>query len=170
MDIRKIVKETVQKVMESKLDGLNKSNYYFSWKEIYKVLDKIKSTGVSLDLNYSENISNLRVISAGENFGRLLAEVEYPNGTVVLFYKSMAGTSGKNKGTWYPLAGFLFEQTGKYPKDWFIKDTKIEQMYGSKTFAGTSDYLSANEHSLNEVELPFVTSSSPKYRNSKSVY
>lgn len=162
MDIRKVVQEIIQKVMESNLNNLNKSKYYFIWQEIYKSLDKIKSIGSSLDSNFSENISNLRVISIGENVGRLIVEVEYPDGTVVLFYKSMSGTSGKKQGIWYPLAGFLSEKKGRYPKDWFIKDNEIKQMYGSKTFAGTSDYLSANEDKLNEIEqFPFVTFTAP---------
>jgi hypothetical protein len=136
--IRKIILEELEKVRNT----TNDANYMFDHSSVPSLLDQLVSIGNNLDRNVSNNLSKLQVLSTGERSGRALAEIGYPDGTVVLFYKSMSGTSGKSQGKWYPIPGF-----SKF-RGWFIKDTRIKQMYGSRVFQGTSDYLSANEDIL----------------------
>ena len=150
MDIRKIIREELKKTFTFTLmEGhkTNDSNYEFDHHETTSELNKMISKGSSLDSDVSGNLSDLQVLSTGERSGRLLAEIRYPDGTVILFYKSMKGTSEKSQGAWYPIPGF-----SKY-RGWFIKDTRIKQMYDSQVFQGTADYLSANENALEEIDL-----------------
>lgn len=132
-----------------------KSNYESHPTKIWEKLDELKSIGQKLDSNSSENIANLQVLSTGENAGRALAEIGYPDGTVVLFYKSSKGTSGKNAGEWYPIPGFINKAAPGLglPNGWLIKTSGVKQRYGSKTFQGTADYLSANEDVMEEIDL-----------------
>ena len=103
----KKVGDTVVDDILSERYTTNDNNYEFSPTKIWEKINKLKSIGSSLDSNSSDNITNLQVLSTGERAGRLLAEVGYPDGTVVLFYKSMKGTSGKEKGGWFPIPGFI---------------------------------------------------------------
>lgn len=156
MDIRRIIREELKKscifvIMEGRIT--NDSNYDFSNGEIWQRLEGLKSTGASLDNNFSENIAGLQVLSTGERSGRKLAEVGYPNGAVVLFYSSMKGTGSKIQGEWYPIAGFAAEDSMRIPKGWFIKKRGVDNRYGSKTFQGTADYLKANEDNLGKEEI-----------------
>lgn len=131
------------------------SNYEFPPIKIWEKIDELKSIGSRLDNDYSNNIANLQVLSTGERSGRLLAEVGYPDGTVVLFYKSSQGTSGKEKGGWFPIPGFTNASAPalRVPNGWFIKMGGVDDRYGIKTFQGTADYLKANEGSIDEIYL-----------------
>lgn len=120
------------------------SNYDFPNGEVWQKLEGLKSAGAKLDSNYLDNIAGLQVLSTGERSGRILAEIGYPDGTVVLFYSSMKGTGSKTQGEWYPIPGFAAESFMQMIKGWFIKDRGIDNRYGVKTFQGTADYLSAN--------------------------
>jgi len=108
-------------------------------------LTETKNKGQKLDEKSDENISGVKVISVNDREGRMVVEVEYPNGETQLFYKSMSGTSGKGQGEWYPLSGFTSDAGQGVPEGWFIKDKGVYDRYGSKTFQGTSDFLSATE-------------------------
>lgn len=131
---------------------LNARDYDFNPQEMNQKLDEVKGKGQILDENTSENISGLEIVSIGEESGRALAVVKYPNGEEVLFYKSSRGTDGKEQGGWYPIPGFFSERFGSYPQGYFAKDQGVLDMYGSETYKGTSDYLSANEETLGETK------------------
>ena len=144
MNIRKIIQEELRKssifaIMEG--HTTKDSNYDFPPIEIYQKLEDLKSTGARLDSNFSENIAGLQVLSTGERSGRALAEIGYPDGTVVLFYSSMKGTGSKTQGDWYPIAGFASESAPvlRIPKGWFIKTHGVDNRYGIKTFQGCAD-------------------------------
>ena len=167
MDLRKIIQEELRKsfnysIFAKKDKMMNEghrtvdSNYEFPPIKIWEKIDELKSIGSRLDNNYSDNIANLQVLSTGERSGRLLAEVGYPDGTVVLFYKSSKGTSGKEKGGWFPIPGFTNASAPvlRVPNGWFIKTEGVDDRYGVKTFQGTADYLKANEDSIDEIYLP----------------
>jgi len=136
------------------------SNYEFGPFEIWPKIGELKSIGKKLDSNYSYNIANLQVLSTGERSGRALAEIGYPDGTVVLFYKSSKGTSGKEKGGWFPIPGFLDSDALGIglKKGWFFKTDGVDDRYGFKTFQGTADYLKANESRLEEIDLSINSS------------
>ena len=140
------------------------SNYEFPPIKIWEKIDELKSIGNKLDNNYSDNIANLQVLSTGERAGRALAEVGYPDGTVVLFYKSSKGTSGKEKGGWFPIPGFTNASAPVLgvPSGWFIKTEGVDDRYGIKTFQGTADYLKANENTLEEIDLSVNNTSRAK--------
>lgn len=129
------------------MNTVKQDNYMVNFNDIHSKLSQIKQVGKRLDGDSSNNISKLQVLAIGERSGRALAEIGYPDGTVVLFYLSLSGTSGKDQGMWYPISGFL-NKTDKdltrMPHGWFIKDHGVLDRYGSKTFQGTADYLSAN--------------------------
>jgi GNAT superfamily N-acetyltransferase len=151
----KKVGDTVVDDILSERYTTNDNNYEFSPTKIWEKINKLKSIGSSLDSNSSDNITNLQVLSTGERAGRLLAEVGYPDGTVVLFYKSMKGTSGKEKGGWFPIPGFINSPANELglQSGWFVKTKGVDNRYGSKTFQGTADYLQATESSLEEIDL-----------------
>jgi len=157
MDIRKIIREELKKssifVVMNEGHTTNDKNYDFPPIKIYDKLAELKSTGAKLDNNYSDNIAGLQVLSTGERSGRALAEVGYPDGTVVLFYSSMKGTGSKTQGDWYPIPGFAAEASMRVPKGWFIKEHGIDNRYGIKTFQGTADYLAANEGGINRDDI-----------------
>jgi len=159
MDIRRIIREELKKssifAVMNEGHTTNDKNYDFPPIEIYKKLDELKSTGAKLDSNFSENIAGLQVLSTGERSGRALAEIGYPDGTVVLFYSSMKGTGSKTQGDWYPIAGFASESAPalRVPKGWFIKTHGVDNRYGIKTFQGTADYLKANEDNLGKEDI-----------------
>ena len=115
-------------------------------------LTQLKDKGALLDQNVDQNVSGLEVISTGEREGRLITEVKYPDGQTQLFYKSSEGTTGKVQGEWYPIAGFINERAGRFPKGWFIKDFGVNNRYDSQVFQGTADYLLTNEGVLFGVE------------------
>lgn len=159
MDLRRIIREELRKSLNYfifvKKDKIMSeghttvdSNYEFSPIEIWEKIDELKSIGNRLDNNYSDNIANLQVLSTGERSGRLLTEIGYPDGTVVLFYKSLNGTSEKEKGGWFPIPGFTNADSSRFPIGWFIKVEGVDDRYGVKTFQGTADYLMANENHL----------------------
>ncbi len=137
------------------------SNYEFPPIKIWDKIDELKFIGNKLDNNYSDNIANLQVLSTGERSGRLLAEIGYPDGTIVLFYKSSKGTSGKEKGGWFPIPGFTNASAPVLgiPNGWFIKTGEVDDRYGVKTFQGTADYLKINENKLKEINLHINNSS-----------
>jgi len=166
MDLRRIIQEELRKSFNysifAKKDKIMSegyttvdSNYEFPPIKIWEKIDELKSIGNRLDNNYSDNIANLQVLSTGERAGRLLAEVGYPDGTVVLFYKSSQGTSGKEKGGWFPIPGFTNASAPalRVPSGWFIKVDGVDDRYGVKTFQGTADYLKASESALEEIDL-----------------
>lgn len=163
MNVRRIIREELEKEFHifveteniMKSHTTNSSNYEFEPLEIWVKLEELESIGKKLDSNYSKNISELKVLSTGERFGRLIAEVGYPDGTVVLFYKSSKGTSGKEMGGWFPIPGFLKSPANGLglKQGWFIKTSGVENRYGIKTFQGTADYLKANEDNLGEIYL-----------------
>lgn len=156
MDIRKIIREELKKssIFAIMNENITKdSNYDFPNGEVWQRLESLKSAGAKLDSNYSDNIAGLQVLSTGERSGRALAEIGYPDGTVVLFYSSMKGTGSKTQGEWYPIAGFAAEASMRIPKGWFIKERGIDNRYGVKTFQGTADYLSANEDNLGKEDI-----------------
>jgi hypothetical protein len=123
-------------------------NYETTPEKIYDKLGEIKRKGRKLDNNYQENMNEMQVLSVGERSGRLLAEVGYPDGTVVLYYKSSKGTSGKRQGAWYPIAGFISDKFARFKKGWFIKDEGVHNRYGSSVFNETCEYLLENEDNL----------------------
>lgn len=166
MEIRKIIQEELRRSFNysifAKKDNIMSegnrtidSNYDFPPIQIWRKMDELKSIGSKLDSNYSDNIANLQVLSTGERSGRLLAEIGYPDGTVVLFYKSSQGTSGKEKGGWFPIPGFINAPAPalRLKSGWFIKIDGVDDRYGVKTFQGTADYLKANENKLDEINL-----------------
>lgn len=156
----------IKKINESIMDDtLNEghttkdSNYDFSPLKIWEKIDELKSIGSKLDSNYSDNIANLQVLSTGERSGRKLVEVGYPNGSVVLFYKSSKGTSGKEKGGWFPIPGFIDAPAPGLgiSKGWFMKTSGVDNRYNVKTFQGTADYLKANEDNLGKEEIEEIS-------------
>lgn len=166
MEIRKIIREELYRsfncsIFVKKENIMSEghvtvdSNYEFPPIKIWEKMDELKSIGNKLDRNYSDNIANLQVLSTGERSGRLLAEIGYPDGTVVLFYKSSQGTSGKEKGGWFPIPGFTNASAPvlRVKSGWFIKTEGVDDRYGVKTFQGTADYLKANEGSIDEIYL-----------------
>lgn len=166
MDLRKIIQEELRKsfnyssfVKKDKMmnEGHRTvdSNYEFPPIKIWEKIEELKSIGSKLDNNYSDNIANLQILSTGERSGRLLAEIGYPDGTVILFYKSSKGTSGKEKGGWFPIPGFTNASAPVLgvPNGWFIKTEGVDDRYGIKTFQGTADYLKANEGNIDEIYL-----------------
>jgi hypothetical protein len=124
---------------------VRQENYMVEPDKINDKLDILASTGQRLDSDAEENIQKLQVLAVGERSGRLLAEIGYPDGTVVLFYRSMSGTSGKTQGAWYPIAGFLSERFGRLPEGWFLKNDGVFTRYGSNVFLATAEYLGQNE-------------------------
>lgn len=86
---------------------------------------------------------------------RHLVEVTYPDNTIVLFYKSRYGTSGKEQGGWYPIGGFISESNGWLPKGWLIKNSDVYQAYGSRSLAQTTFYLTAHEVELLKDQVNF---------------
>jgi hypothetical protein len=167
MNIRRIIREELRKSFEfsiftKKMDEImseshttKDNSYEFGPLQIWPKIDELKSLGKSLDSNYSDNIARLQILSTGERAGRAIAEVGYPDGTVVLFYKSSKGTDGKEKGGWFPIPGFLNAAAPGLGlgEGWFIKTSGVDNRYGFKTFQGTADYLKANENSLEEIDL-----------------
>ena len=152
-DLRKIIRQILKEYVEH---STALSNYEFeaSPYEVSKRLNDIKNIGKSLDSNFLKNIEGLQVLSVNEREGKLVCEVGYPDGTVVLFYKSEKGTGGKQKGALFPIPGFTknaFESRGKiFPEGWFVKGTldDVSTKYGSKVFSYTTDYLLANEDNI----------------------
>lgn len=151
-------------VMIKKIDSMNEeaieeghttndSNYEIEPNDISDKLVQLRNAGKSLDSNEEKNMEGIQVLSTGERSGRALAEVGYPDGTVVLFYKSSKGTSGKQQGAWYPIPGFLSRQLGRYPEGWFIKTSDIMQAYGSRVLMLTSHWLTMQENNLEEIDL-----------------
>ncbi len=162
-----MIKKINEKPMDDSLNEERKTNdskYEFSPLEIWEKLDEIKSIGKKLDSSTSDNIENIKVISTGERLGRRLAEVEYPDGTIVLFYKSLKGTSGKEKGGWFPIPGFVNASSRALgiSSGWFIKQNGVSDRYGVKTFQDTADYLLENEDSLSEIFLSVGNNPVPK--------
>ena len=159
MDIRRIIREELKKssifAIMNEGHTTKDSNYDFPPIKVYEKIDKLKSIGSKLDGNFSENIAEFQVLSTGERSGRVLAEVGYPDGTVVLFYRSMKGTGSKTQGEWYPIPGFASESAPvvRIPKGWFIKASGVDDRYGIKTFQGTADYLKANEGNLGKEDI-----------------
>jgi hypothetical protein len=143
--------------VKTEVNETNTAEYEAAPENIGDKLDEIKQKGSSLDNDVSGNVSGIEIVSTGEREGRLVTEVKYPDGTTQLFYKSSAGTSGKQKGGWFPIGGFLNEKTGQYPKGWFIKDSGVKNLYGSQTFQGTADFLTANENELFGLEKETTT-------------
>jgi hypothetical protein len=158
MDIRKIIREELEKICSfTIMEGhtTNDKNYEINPEEIWKKIDELRKKGKSLDSDVSGNLADLQVLSTGSRSGRDLAEIGYPDGTVVLFYKSMKGTGHKTQGDWYPIPGFAARQYGRVPAGWFIKDSDINKMYDSQVFQGTKDYLMANDgqQEIEEIDL-----------------
>lgn len=109
----------------------------------------MKQKGKSLDKNYSYfNYGDLTPDNAkffGTKYGRSIAEVELPDGSTQLFYKSSgkagksgSGVGGTTEGLWQPYGGHA-----NIPnvKDWFIKDKGYKDWYGSKSFRDISGNL-----------------------------
>lgn len=163
MDIRKIIREELGKTLLEGHKTVDK-NYEFDPSQIWPKINELKSLGEKLDSNYSDNIANLQVLSTGERAGRKLAEIGYPTGDVVLFYRSAYGTSGKEQGGWFPIPGFINAAEYRFgvPQGWFIKANGVDDIYGIKTFQGTADYLKANEDSLDEIYMSMNMTSRPK--------
>ena len=143
--IRQILKENIKHstvISNYKTEG--------SYENVYKKLNELREVGKKLDRNFLQNINNIQILSVNENFGKLICEVGYPTGDVVLFYKSQSGTSGKEKGGWFPLPGFIKNSFNKYPEGWFIKGSlsDVSNRYGSRVFNYTSDYIKANENDI----------------------
>jgi hypothetical protein len=151
--LRKIIRQILNEYVEHTTVS---SNYEFNASpyEVSKKLNDIEYVGKKLDSNFLENIENLQVLSVSERDGKLICEIGYPDGTVVLFYKSEKGTGGKGKGQWFPIPGFTknaFENRGQtFPEGWFVKGTleDVAKRYGSKVFNYTADYLLANENDI----------------------
>lgn len=112
-------------------------------------LTAMKQKGKSLDKNYSYfNYGDLTPDNAkffGTKYGRSVAEVELPDGSTQLFYKSSgkagksgAGVGGTTEGLWQPYGGHANIPT---VKDWFIKDKGYKDWYGSKSFRDISGNL-----------------------------
>lgn len=112
-------------------------------------LTAMKQKGKSLDKKYSYfNYGDLTPDNAkffGTKYGRSVAEVELPDGSTQLFYKSSgkagksgAGVGGTTEGLWQPYGGHA-----NIPnvKDWFIKDKGYKDWYGSKSFRNISGNL-----------------------------
>jgi len=112
-------------------------------------LTAMKQKGKSLDKNYSYfNYGDLTPNNAkffGTKYGRSTVEVELPDGSTQLFYKSSgkagksgAGVGGTTEGLWQPYGGHA-----NIPnvKDWFIKDKGYKDWYGSKSFRNISGNL-----------------------------
>lgn len=158
------VKEQTKTETGKETDVLKETDtkkYEVSPDTMFDELDSVKEKGQTLDKDSDKNISEAKVISINDREGRMVAEVEYPDGTTQLFYKSMSGTSGKQQGEWYPLAGFTNKAGAGYPEGYFIKDKEVYDKYGSKTFQGTSDFLSATEENNFQRE-PLKTESNAK--------
>ena len=112
-------------------------------------LTAMKQKGKSLDKNYNYfNYGDLTPDNAkffGTKYGRSVAEVELPDGSTQLFYKSSgkagksgAGVGGTTEGLWQPYGGHA-----NIPnvKDWFIKDKGYKDWYGSESFRNISGNL-----------------------------
>lgn len=112
-------------------------------------LTAMKQKGKSLDKKYSYfNYGDLTPDNAkffGTKYGRSVAEVELPDGSTQLFYKSSGkagksgtGVGGTTEGLWQPYGGHA-----NIPnvKDWFIKDKGYKDWYGSKSFRNISGNL-----------------------------
>lgn len=127
---------------------INQDNYLVHPNDIGSKLRMLEITGQRLDANADENIHGMQVLAIGERAGRLLAEIGYPDGTVILFYRSKSGTSGKIQGTWYPIGGFMDREAWPYPNGWFIKDKGVHNRYGSNVFLATAQYLSRKEEEI----------------------
>lgn len=163
MDIRKIIREELKKsctFVFMNEHTTKDSNYEFEPDSVWGRIQDLRDKGKSLDSDVSGNLSGLQVLSTGNRAGRDLAEIGYPDGTVVLFYKSKSGTSGKEQGTWYPIPGFTNRPTMRMPQGWFMKDSDIKKMYGSQVFQGTRDYLLANDgkQAVEEIDLSIGSS------------
>jgi len=127
---------------------ITKDNLYeFDYELKAEKRKEVKLLGAELDSEESFNMVGLKVVSVGERSGRKLAEVHYPSGYTQLFYSSMSGTSGKIKGAWYPIPGFLM------PSGWFIKDEEILEWYDSVVFKRTSDYLAIYMKNMEKEKL-----------------
>jgi hypothetical protein len=152
-NLRKIIRQILKEYVEHST-ALYNYDFDASPYEVSKKLNDIKNVGKKLDSNFLENIESLEVLSVNEKFGKLICEVGYPDGTVVLFYKSEKGTSGKEMGGWFPIPGFarnsFYLGQKKYPEGWFVKGSleDISSRYGSKVFNYTADYLKANESEI----------------------
>lgn len=112
-------------------------------------LTAMKQKGKSLDKKYSYfNYGDLTPDNAkffGTKYGRSVAEVELPDGSTQLFYKSSgkagksgAGVGGTTEGLWQPYGGHANMPN---VKDWFIKDKGYKDWYGSKSFRNISGNL-----------------------------
>jgi hypothetical protein len=116
-------------------------------------LDYMKQKGKDLDKDYGyfnyEDLTQDNVKFHGVKHGRSVAEVELPDGSTQLFYKSSglagkkgAGVGGTTEGLWQPYAGHANVPGSQ---NWFIKDAGYEDFYGSNAFrdiAGNLDRLS----------------------------
>lgn len=165
MDIRKIIREELKKssifALMNEWHSTNDKNYEFEPDSILSRIDDLRKKGKNLDSDVSGNLSGLQVLSTGHRAGRDLVEIGYPDGTVILFYKSMSGTSGKEQETWYPIPGFTNRPNYRVPQGWFMKDSDIKKMYGSQVFQGTRDYLMANDGNQAIEEIDLSISSNP---------
>lgn len=112
-------------------------------------LTAMKQKGKSLDKKYSYfNYGDLTPDNAkffGTKYGRSVAEVELPDGSTQLFYKSSgkagksgAGVGGTTEGLWQPYGGHANIPS---VEDWFIKDKGYKDWYGSKSFRNISGNL-----------------------------
>jgi hypothetical protein len=152
-NLRKIIRIILEEEVKHRTVS---SNYEFqaSPYEVSKKINDIKNIGKYLDSNFLYNIENIQVLSTNEREGKLICEIGYPDGTVVLFYKSEKGTGGKAKGQWFPIPGFTknaFEKNGQiFPEGWFVKGTlsEVSNKYESRVFSYTADYLLANENDI----------------------
>jgi hypothetical protein len=152
-NLRKIIRQILKEYVEHST-VLSNYEFYASPYVVSKMLNDIRNVGKHLDSNFLKNIEGLQVLSINERDGKLVCEIGYPDGTVVLFYKSGRGTSGKQKGSWFPIPGFTrnaFENRGQiFPEGWFVKGSlsEVSNRYGSRVFNYTADYLLANENEI----------------------
>ena len=118
---------------------------------LYKI-DMLIKKGGDLDNSSLKNIKEIKVLSRGERSGRKLAEIEYPDGTIVLFYNSKKGSGSKTQGVWYPIAGFALGNYGRMPSGWFLKVSGVSDFYNSNIFKKTSEFLSKENVEKQEIE------------------
>lgn len=153
----KFIRKKIQRILNEQFsESTIISNYKIegSYENIFNKLNELKSIGKKLDTNFLENINDIQILSTNEFLGRLICEVGYKSGDVVLFYKSQSGTSGKEKGAWFPIPGFTknsFRMLNKnFPENWFIKGSlnDISNRYGSKVFNYTADFIKAQENDI----------------------
>ena len=109
-------------------------------------------------------VVEIKVVKIGHFAGRKLFVVDVLHDdnqspklktTQFLFYRSLHGSGNKTQGEYYPIPGFLCDDSVKeenipymYPQvGWFIKDgDTIQDIYGSKTLNYIREYIESIEN------------------------